>query len=428
MTTAAAKKSKGINKAVENYRETLSPETLAAQEDLRLYMDKFFDFHANGFPEENLLPELEDSLHEATSLGCKCLNSKYLIELFYMPQMNGRYNRIYKFKKLLIRDTIKAGNIHQALGLTERPYRLELLMEHQHAMPHKDFWEALRWVWTDSENLWQYGDLSELVESQRPGRAAMMEAGEKKLLASLPDSFRIYRGHGDDNRDGWSWTLSSSKAFWFGNRFRDKPTKTFAGLWEGCPVAKAIVSKSDVAFYLAGRGEYEIVVNPDKIRNVTEWLGDREPPRKKFMAVGELCRSRFKLGGGSDHGPAHWANVWRIGRHVSAFTKGSDPDVVELFALIHDHCRENETDDPGHGPRAAAEVDGLLADVGIELTADQLKKLKYAMKKHDRGEVSTDPTIGACWDSDRLDLIRVGIVPVAKYLSTAFAKGRIVHV
>ena len=32
-------------------------------------------------------------------------------------------------------------------------------------------------------------------------------------------------------------------------------------------------------------------------------------------------------------------------------------------------------------------------------------------------EVSTNPTIQSCWDADRLDLGRVGIIPSPKFLS-----------
>jgi uncharacterized protein len=39
------------------------------------------------------------------------------------------------------------------------------------------------------------------------------------------------------------------------------------------------------------------------------------------------------------------------------------------------------------------------------------------MQHHSGGEVSTNATIQTCWDSDRLDLGRVGIKPSAQYIS-----------
>lgn len=41
---------------------------------------------------------------------------------------------------------------------------------------------------------------------------------------------------------------------------------------------------------------------------------------------------------------------------------------------------------------------------------------------YEEGRVSDDPTVAACWDSDRLDLGRVGIIPEARLLSTERAK------
>ncbi len=39
------------------------------------------------------------------------------------------------------------------------------------------------------------------------------------------------------------------------------------------------------------------------------------------------------------------------------------------------------------------------------------------MKYHSGGEVSTNPTIQSCWDADRLDLGRVGIIPSPRFVS-----------
>jgi hypothetical protein len=41
---------------------------------------------------------------------------------------------------------------------------------------------------------------------------------------------------------------------------------------------------------------------------------------------------------------------------------------------------------------------------------------------HTEGETSQDSSIGACWDSDRLNLWRVGHEPDPRYLSTATAR------
>src|SRR5262249_24487970 len=50
--------------------------------------------------------------------------------------------------------------------------------------------------------------------------------------------------------------------------------------------------------------------------------------------------------------------------------------------------------------------------------------LYYACAWHERGRVSDDPTIGACWDADRLDLPRVGTQPMPELMSTEEGKAR----
>ena len=72
--------------------------------------------------------------------------------------------------------------------------------------------------------------------------------------------------------------------------------------------------------------------------------------------------------------------------------------------------------DPQHGQRAADFAHGIQGDF-FHLKPSQLDTLCFAMQHHSGGEVSTNTTIQTCWDSDRLDLGRVGIKPSAQYLS-----------
>lgn len=120
------------------------------------------------------------------------------------------------------------------------------------------------------------------------------------------------------------------------------------------------------------------------------------------------------------HGDAHWRRVGEAGLFLAG-REGVSANVVLLFAILHDCRRENDGHDPGHGPRAAA----LAEQIGhqpLGLTAEELVTLAHAMREHDRGRVTRDPLVGACWDSDRLDLHRVGITPNPRLLSTATAR------
>jgi uncharacterized protein len=130
---------------------------------------------------------------------------------------------------------------------------------------------------------------------------------------------------------------------------------------------------------------------------------------------------QFPLGGESIHGPSHWRRVERNGRELAAATPGADEVVVRLFAVLHDSRRENEWTDHEHGLRGA-ELAQVLRGQFFELEDRRFALLYYACAWHERGRVSNDPTIGACWDADRLDLPRVGVRPMVELMSTAAGK------
>jgi uncharacterized protein len=133
-----------------------------------------------------------------------------------------------------------------------------------------------------------------------------------------------------------------------------------------------------------------------------------------------LAARRFTLGDHSIHGPDHWQRVERNALEIAPHT-GADVLLVRLFAVLHDSNRHNDSHDPEHGARAAAWARELNS-VRFRLESAQLELLCEAMTWHDKGRISADPTIGTCWDADRLDLPRVGIRPVPRLMSTARGK------
>jgi uncharacterized protein len=122
------------------------------------------------------------------------------------------------------------------------------------------------------------------------------------------------------------------------------------------------------------------------------------------------------------HGLAHWERVHENGVALARVTASADSEVVRLFALFHDSMRLNDGHDLDHGRRGSA-LARELADI-LPLEPWQLDRLIAACDGHTDGFVSDDPTVGACWDADRLDLPRVGIQPEARLLSTAAARAR----
>ncbi len=119
------------------------------------------------------------------------------------------------------------------------------------------------------------------------------------------------------------------------------------------------------------------------------------------------------------HGIAHWARGLDIGLRL-AETTVADQDVVTLFALFHDACRENEGHDPEHGRRGAALAAQLRGEF-FELSDPQFALLKQACEGHTSERHHANVTVQTCWDSDRLDLGRVGVVPNRYFLNTKIA-------
>jgi uncharacterized protein len=121
-----------------------------------------------------------------------------------------------------------------------------------------------------------------------------------------------------------------------------------------------------------------------------------------------------------DHGVVHWARVLENGLRLAEET-GASVEVVQLFAVLHDSRRQNEVTDPEHGPRAAEFAVELRGRV-FDLQDHEFRLLHRACHGHTHERTHPDVTIQTCWDSDRLDLGRVGITPHASRLCTEFAK------
>ena len=100
---------------------------------------------------------------------------------------------------------------------------------------------------------------------------------------------------------------------------------------------------------------------------------------------------------------------------------GANKDIVRLFAVLHDCCREDDRSDPEHGPRAA-EFTRSLRERHIFADENEFEKLIEAIRDHTNRIHTPDLDIGTCWDADRLDIGRVGKKPIKRFLNTKIAK------
>jgi uncharacterized protein len=139
-----------------------------------------------------------------------------------------------------------------------------------------------------------------------------------------------------------------------------------------------------------------------------------------FGQVVRAAKRRFALDLHGLHGVAHWQRVRENGLRVARHS-GANPLIVELFAFLHDCCREDDGSDPGHGERAADFTRSLRGTL-IHLGDEEFALLYEAIRDHELGRTKGDVTVLTCWDADRLDLGRVRWRPDPRYLCTEYAR------
>jgi uncharacterized protein len=139
-----------------------------------------------------------------------------------------------------------------------------------------------------------------------------------------------------------------------------------------------------------------------------------------FQQVVRAAKQRFVLDLHGIHGVPHWQRVRENGLRIAKYS-GAKRLIVELFAYLHDCCREDDRSDPGHGERAAEFAESLRGTL-IHLDEEDFALLHQAIRDHELGLTRGDVTVVTCWDADRLDLGRVRRRPNPTYLGTEFAR------
>ena len=148
-----------------------------------------------------------------------------------------------------------------------------------------------------------------------------------------------------------------------------------------------------------------------------------DPPLPDIItpALIQHIRSTYRLNWNGIHGWDHWLRVCDNGLFL-ARQNGANQRVVALFAFTHDMARQNDGYDPGHGQRAAERIQAELQGVYFQLLPEEINLLVEAVTGHTAGLTQADLTVQTCWDADRLDLGRAGIVPHPSRLCTPQAK------
>jgi hypothetical protein len=224
------------------------------------------DIWAEWTEPAELRPELQDCIVEMRTFGA-FIKHPYVNDI-YMPQFHARYNKQYEYKLQACAEAMANGKWHSYIFLHERPWRYEALQAIADRMSAEEYWEAVVDVWMDSENIREHQEeWDELLRDRRPGHEHMMDDEERTALAAMPEEIMIYQGHTDERDDGWSWTIDRKKAEWFGRRF--------ASMEQAEPrMTVAMAKRDDVLAYLTGRGESEILIDPDLVVVIAEHVLD----------------------------------------------------------------------------------------------------------------------------------------------------------
>lgn len=129
---------------------------------------------------------------------------------------------------------------------------------------------------------------------------------------------------------------------------------------------------------------------------------------------------------GDTHGLPHWQRVERNGillgmERCADGYKLNDKvkiKVVRAFAYLHDKCRIDNYSDFEHGARAAKMLYDIRNSILSELDDEEFSLLEAACCLHTTTHKTGNLTIDICFDADRLDLNRVGIIPEPRRMAT----------
>lgn len=126
--------------------------------------------------------------------------------------------------------------------------------------------------------------------------------------------------------------------------------------------------------------------------------------------ITKVLKETFQLNWRGYHGASHWARV-RHNSKILATAYTANQAILHYFSLFHDIARINEGRDKGHGLRAAKFLAEKGGAIWLGLTSVEYKELIEAITLHSEPYPCGTITQQICWDSDRLDLWRIGTMP-----------------
>lgn len=159
----------------------------------------------------------------------------------------------------------KAKSTMEIMLMITKSYRLVALKHFGQYFSEEDYAKHLYFAWTSVEapNLDPNFNINEFVRLFRDAnKAYLMSDKEQQEYECLDNIVTVYRDVTQKSqvpRKALSWTIDKNTAKWFANRFDGNGD-----------VYSAIIPKERIYAYFLGRNEYEVIVDPRYLTNITK--------------------------------------------------------------------------------------------------------------------------------------------------------------
>ena len=145
-----------------------------------------------------------------------------------------------------------------------------------HRSPPEVFWPAFLDSWHMCDATWYHQDLLlRVLEAQSPS-LPFLTRKQRSLHKRLPARVRVFRGSSRERVRGVSWTRSRRVAEGFARGHRGIPVPDPV-------VAISFIPKEAIFFVDHNRKEREIVLDPDKLEQITVLQGGSAKSLERYM-------------------------------------------------------------------------------------------------------------------------------------------------
>lgn len=229
-------------------------------------------------PQVDLCDELQDHVLEIN--GITHIKHPLVNQMMHSDVLNHRANETLRTKRKMLVDYEAEKNWNAIVfACFERPWRLDGIKTYADKMTDQEFWEVVGDAWTDSENIHEFkGDWYDLLHSPRPHRGCMMDEDDQKAFEKLPTTVKVFRGYNwpvlNPVELGYSWTMDRTIAEFFAKRYLIEN-------FQKAQIATGTASKKDLIAHFNTRGESEIVVLPEVIKDLKIRPADWNPDGDK---------------------------------------------------------------------------------------------------------------------------------------------------